>query len=313
MNWFQENRWLGTFLIGSGVAALAALFFVWMEKGAADDAAAQFATAAAEQNRLQQLDPFPSEPNYRKLKGHIENYAASLEKLKEQLKSHALPPTPLAPNEFQSRLRQAMVSLGEKARANRVKLPDNFALGFEEFTTALPNTDAAPVLGQELAQAEMLALILIDARVDGISAFRRASAPPVGLAPATAAAAPARKPPGPNLTPGAPAAKLVEQQSIDVTFAASPSVTRRALNQIASAPQQFYIARVLRVRNEKDKGPSREQANAGGAAPAQPASAAPAAPGAAKPAGNTALNFIVGNEHLETSARIEMVRFNFPP
>lgn len=293
MNWFQQNRWLGTFLIVFGLGTLLAIFFLFSAKGGAEDAAARFSEAAAERGRLERLDPFPSEPNYRKMKVHLENYGAALEKLKEQLKVHVLPLTPLAPNEFQSRLRQAMLSTAEKARANRVKLPDNFALGFEEFTTALPNTAAAPVLGQELSQAELLMSILIEARVDGVTMFKRTEWP---QAPAATAA---KKP----VAPAATGPKFIERGIVDLTFAAAPSVTRRVLNQIASSPQQFYIVRTLHVRNEKDKGPPREQ---GAGATGTVATTAPA-----KAPSNTALSFIVGNEHIETSARVEMVRFTF--
>ena len=83
----------------------------------------------------------------------------------------------MAPNEFQSHLREAMTATAEKARANRVKLPENFQLGFDEFTTALPNTEVAPLLGQELAQVELLVDFLIDARVDALTAFKRMPLP----------------------------------------------------------------------------------------------------------------------------------------
>jgi hypothetical protein len=58
------------------------------------------------------------------------------------------------------------------------------------------------------------------------------------------------------------------------------------------------VIRTLHVRNEKEKGPARE-GNAAGA------------PAATPPPANAPLNFIVGNEHIQTSARIEMPRFNF--
>jgi hypothetical protein len=298
-NWFHENRWLGTFLIALGLSTLLAIWFLFNAKGNADEAAARFSESAAERSRLERLDPFPSEANFRKMKVHLENYAASLEKLKEQLKTHVLPAAPLAPNEFQTRLRQAMLATAEKARANKVKLPDNFALGFEEFTTALPNTAAAPVLGQELAQAELLMNILIEARVDTVTVFKRANSRPEPAAASTPT--PARKP-GAFVAAGS---NLVERASVDLTFAAAPSVMRRVLNQIASSPQQFYIVRTLYVRNEKAKGPPREQAAGAGPGAATPASTV------AKTPSNTALSFIVGNEHIETSARVEMVRFAF--
>lgn len=301
MNWFQQNRWLGTFLIVSGICILLAGYFLFSAKSSSDEALARFNEAAAERSRLERLDPFPSESNYRKMKVHLENYSAALDKVKEELKTHVLPAPPLAPNEFQSRLRQAMLTISEKAHANRVRLPDNFALGFDEFTAALPNTVAAPLLGQELAQVELIMNILIDARVDAVSALVRTPLPEErgGVPAAGASPAAGRKP----ASPAPVGSKMLERGVIDVTFASSPSAMRKVLNQVGSSHQQFYITRTLHVHDDKDKGPAREQTAQGGATPA------PATP--AKPTANAALNFIVGNEHLETSARIELIRFTF--
>jgi hypothetical protein len=315
MNWFQQNRWLGTFLIVFAVCTLGAIYFVYSAKSSADNALARFNEAAAERTRLERLDPFPTEANFKKMQVHLQNYNSSLDKLKEDLKTRVLPAPPLAPNEFQSRLRQSMVAVAEKARANKVKLPDNFALGFDEFTAALPNTAAAPLLGQELAQTELLLDILIDSRVDAVSALVRQplAAERTAVAPSPApGAAGARKAPA----PAAAGPIMVERGMMDVTFTSSPSAARKVLNQLGSSNQQFYITRTLYVRNEKDKGPPREQPGAVGAAsaatPAVPATAAnPAVPAPGKPAAGPALSFIVGNEHIETSARVELIRFNF--
>src|SRR5207245_9823957 len=96
----------------------------------------------------------------------------------------------LAPKQFQTCLRQAIVSTTEKARASRVKVPDNFHLGFDEFTTTLPSTAAAPLLGQELAQVELVLGFLIDAHVDGITAVKRVLASPLETRGALAAKKP---------------------------------------------------------------------------------------------------------------------------
>jgi hypothetical protein len=298
MNWFQQNRWLGTFLIVLGFGTLVSGFFLLHAKGSADEALARFNEAAAERTRLEALDPFPTEANFQKMKGHLQDYAASLDKLKEDLKTRVLPAPPMAPNEFQSHLRQAMLTVGEKARANRVKLPENFALGFDEFTAGLPSTAAAPLLGQELAQVELLLDTLIEARIDGVTALTRAPLAEERASAPTAAPG-ARKPAG----PAGAIPKMVERGVIDVTFASSPSAARKVLNQLGSSSRQFYIIRTLHVRNEKEKAPAREASPAPGATPAAGA--------AAVPGKNVALTFIVGNEHIETSARIELVRFNF--
>jgi len=173
MNWFRQNRWLGGFLIVFGVATLLSLVFVWRARRAFTEANAQFNTAAAERNRLERLDPFPSDANYEKMKFYLEDYSAAVDKMKEDLKIRMLPITPLAPNEFQSRLRQVTLTTIEKARANKVQLPRTFYMGFEEFASSLPSTAAAPLLGQELSQIALLMNILIDARVDNLTTLKR--------------------------------------------------------------------------------------------------------------------------------------------
>src|SRR2546430_3248521 len=293
MNWYRENRWLGNFLIAFGIALLIAVWFLFHAQSGFAEAATQSNAAATERNRLEHLTPFPNEENFRKTQEALDNYVASLNKLKEELRAQSVAVAPLAPNEFQSRLRQAIVNTTEKARTNRVKLPENFHLGFDEFTTALPTSDAnAASLGQELSQVELLLGILIDAKVDAIAALRRGPLPSETAAATTPAASTSAKKPA-NAGP-----PVIERAIVDLTFTASPSAMRKVLNQIASSDRQFFVVRTLYVRNEQVKGPSREQSNA-----------APSAPAATTPA--SAIKFIVGNEHVETTARIEMVRFSF--
>jgi len=93
--------------------------------------------------------------------------------------------------------------------------------------------------------------------------------------------------------------KWVERGIVDLTFMASPSVARKVLNQIASSNRQLYIIRTLHVRNEQEKGPRRESTEAD------------ASTAALTPTPSGAIKFIVGNEHIELSARIEMIRLTF--
>jgi len=289
MNWYRENRWLGNFLIAFAVTALLALWFLFRARSGFTEASAQFNEAATERNRLEHLNPFPNEGNFRKTRTALDDYSATLTKLKAELRAQVLPVEPIAPNEFQSRLRRAIVNTTEKARANRVKLPENFHLGFDEFRTTLPTTAAAPLLGQELAQVELLFGILIDARVDAIAAVKRTTPP----AEATAAPTPPPKKPS---APANAAPPVVERAIVDLTFTASPSAMRKVSNQIASAERQFFIVRTLYVRNQQLKGPAREQT---------------AATAGTTPPPTSAIKFIVGNEHVEITARIEIVRFAF--
>src|SRR5438105_742002 len=177
MKWFQQNRALGSLLLVSGVCILLGAALLYWRWSVWSDAKHTFDQAATERTRLQRVDPFPDNANYRKLQGYIEAYAAALDKFREQLKSEVVLELPLAPNEFQSRLRQATLAVQDRARTNNVKLPDKFQLGFDEFARTMPGTGVAPLLGQELSQIQILINILLDAKVDSVTAFRRQPLP----------------------------------------------------------------------------------------------------------------------------------------
>jgi hypothetical protein len=282
MNWFQQNRLLGMALIAFGICLLVAGSLFYSARSKWSDARQAFDKAAAERSRLERLDPFPNDANYQ-----------------------VVPAPPLAPNEFQSRLRQATIATLNRAHANNVKIPDKFELGFDEFTTTMPKTAVAPLLGQELSQIQMLVNILLDAKVDSVTAFYRAPLPEERGVTPTPTPKPTPVPRQKTAVRGAKSTKLAESVAIappallernvvDLTFKATPAAARKVLNDIVSSTGQFFIIRTLYVRNEKDKGPPREKTAEANPSPTE-----------------TGLNFIVGNEHIEVSARIEMVRFMF--
>ena len=297
MNWFRENPFWSAFIAIAGGAFLLAAGFLWWTKGSYEDAMAKYRESAAEQTRLESGNPYPSAANVGKMETYLDNYKAALDKLKAELKTRMLTEAPLAPNEFQTHLRQAIIRTSENARSNRVKLPANFFLGFDEFVSSLPSPEDAPALGQELSQVQLLLNTIIEARVDAITAFRRISRPGIATAAVPTPAATPR-------TPSKPSAKLIEERTVEFAISASPTAGRRVINQISAANDQFFIIRAIHVKNQKDKGPSRE--NAGLAATVPPPNPAGAAT-AATPAGP--LNFIVGNEHIDLSARVELVNF----
>src|SRR5262249_55939204 len=301
MKWFQQNRALGTLLLVSGICILLGAALLYWRWSVWSEAKQTFDQATAERNRLQSLDPFPNDANYRKLQGYLERYNAALDKFKEDLKSEVAPALPLAPNEFQSRLRQATLAALDRARTNNVKLPDKFQLGFDEFARTMPDTAVAPLLGQELSQVQMLISVVLDAKVDSITSFHRRPLPEERGASPTPAPAPGRRVVATTKPGSTPTPKLIERNVVEITFKAAPGAARKVVNEITSSAGQFFIIRTLYVHNENDKGPPRERIGAPTPIPSPQAS--PGQQGAG------ALNFIVGNEHIEVSATIEMLRF----
>jgi hypothetical protein len=145
--------------------------------------------------------------------------------------------------------------------------------------------------------------ILLDSKIDSVTSFHRAPLTEEGKGSPTPSPAPGRS--LVTAKPGStPAPTLIERNVVDVTFKAAPGAARRALNEIAASSGQFFIIRTLYVHNEKDKGPPRERGAS--RTPAPSIQVSPGQPGAV-----SALNFIVGNEHIEVSATIEMLRFMF--
>ncbi len=256
MNWFQQNKFLGSFLAALALAIILSLVFLLHEKGAAEEAQARLDSTVNELSRLRRSRPFPSEENLGKTKAQTDSYRSSLLALENEMKTRMFPRLPLQPNEFQAQLRAATSDVAEHAQAARVRLPDNFHLGFDEYATSLPNSEAAPSLGRELRAIEWLANTLVEAHVDSINSLTRTPLTEENAA-ATPTPTPARARPGPPPKAAPDAARVVDWATIDLAFSGSPAAVRRAINQIATAREQFYVLRTLRIKNQVDKGPPR--------------------------------------------------------
>lgn len=285
-----------------GIAFSGGTWLLLAAKGDWAGAVAEFKEVVRELNRLEGLVPYPNGENLRSFKTEVRDYSDSLARLKGELKIHVLPIEPIQPNEFQNRLRLALTGVTEKARATKVRLPEHFYLGFDEFAAGLPNALAAPLLAQELAQVESLLDILFEARVDGLTSFRRMpllQEQGTVLIPTSASSktGPIQKTAG----------NALERNLIEISFASTATAARKVLNQIV-ASKQFFVIRLLHVQNEKEKGPPREVTPDGsglhGAALSESVN-----PSESRP--NGPLNFIVGDEHIQVTARIEIVRFTF--
>nr|MBA3650599.1 hypothetical protein [Chthoniobacterales bacterium] len=142
---------------------------------------------------------------------------------------------------------------------------------------------------------------MIDAHVNGVLSLTRSPLPEERAAPSPAPAAPGRAPAKAKIPEGD--LKIADWTSVDLNFAGSSAAARRFFNQIAAAKEQVYVIRTLQVRNQADKGPKRS-------APGEQPAPAPRADGSK--AAEQGISFIVGTEHVNVAARIEILRFNFP-
>ncbi len=297
MNWIKENKFLAGFL-GAMVAGLAVFGFLlyssWSHYSEVTD---NYRRQSAELSRLQKLAPFPNEENLKKLRQQKDAYVLAIVGLQKNLSSMEYPLEPLEPAAYQDILRKTVSAVVEKANKNGVKLPDKFYGGLEVYQTAPPkDAAAATALGRELKAIELVVNTLLDCKIDAITSITRTPLPEEGGAKTTGpAAAGGKAGPGP----------LVKKHSFTIGFTADQSSLRRALNEISSAREQFLIVRMLRIKNENEKGPSRGGDASGGL----PGSLPVASGTGSEP---NALKFVVGTEKLNALAVIDIVDFEPP-
>jgi hypothetical protein len=119
---------------------------------------------------------------------------------------------------------------------------------------------------------------------------------------------------------------LASKSPFEVSFVCTQAAFRAAFNRIVSSKEQFYIPRLVEIRNEKDKGPLKADPSSGSvASPAEaPAASSPelavnAQPGAQLPpqvvggVAQSELRYLVGEEKLEVKLSLELVDFAEAP
>ena len=100
----MRNRFWTVFGAIGGGALLAALVLLWWTHSNFSDAETAFRASVLEQRQLESGNPYPSDANVRKMRAHLADYRASLDKLRAELGTHVLAEPQLQSNEFQSRL-----------------------------------------------------------------------------------------------------------------------------------------------------------------------------------------------------------------
>jgi hypothetical protein len=332
MNWIRENKFLTGFLAVMIVALAALGYLLWSGYSAYDEVSTKFDAQAKEYNRLRTLQPYPNGVNLAKFDEQKKQIVAAVEALRTELASLAIPLEPMEPQEFQNKLNAAVLAIREKAAKSNppIHLPsEKFYLGLDEYQTTLPRDKAAAAaLWRQLRAIEIVMNQLLDAKVQDITSLKRPKL--------AEESSPSAAPPPKGARGAQPAtAPLVTKQPIELAFVAEQPSVPRLLNGLTSTKKQFFIIRLLQIRNQAEKGPPRAGATPEGtpapeAAPAAPATepaapgappAAPAAPAEAAPpaapatvpapaaVGEPRSKYVLGTEKVIVTMRVEIVDF----
>ena len=319
MNWVKENKFLTGYIIVMVIGLGVLGFEVLSAGGAYDDVQATYQKQAAEYDRLRKLAPFPSRSNlqqYEVLKKDAANvitaFQVDLSKKKILLDPHLLP---LSPERFQDLLKERVTDVRKKAADANVKLPEKFFLGFDKYETTPPTLEAAEPLGRELEAINWIVNQYIESGVQEIESLTRSDLPEErGTTTPRGEGRESRGGPGGRGRPGgggggggnraggagaggsAARQELVDYYPFDIATICKQQRLQPLLNVItgAKAPQ-FYVIRQIRIRNQDEKAPPK---------------ATPSPDPNIKSTGPT--TFILGEQSIEATLRIEIVDFNAP-
>ncbi|GAB4171299.1 MAG: hypothetical protein Fur0032_10460 [Terrimicrobiaceae bacterium] len=316
MNWLKENPFL------SGVIAVAAVGLLGLGllvNGAMSNSAAvsdAYLQAVQKLQTLQNRSPFPDEANLAKATELRDAYRNRLDALKKQLGALQIPVNPnVTPQQFQDDLRVAVNEIVSRAEAAKVKLPDNFYLGFDSYRDSLPQPAAAPVLARQLDFISGVVGGLIGTNVENpgvrsIDSLDRPRLPEENPQAATPAAAPT---PGRPAKPGTPAPAAGPLKiPFSLGFTAEQGKLRIAFNNLLNS-ESFVIVRSLTIHNSNLEGPlvATEQLN-GASTAAGAADIFNLSSLSPDSTDKASLNVILGREVVKVNALIEMVDFQFP-
>ena len=293
MNWIKQNKFLSGFIavMVIGVGALGYLLFT--AKSRYDEGRSEYESKVQELARLEGLKPYPEAENLKQFEEQKKEHAAAIAALHKNLAAAQIPIEPLTREAFQDKLREAVTRITTKAKDSGVGLPAMFYLGMEKYQTEPPLPEAAPALGRQLKALEFVLTKMIDDGVTSVSKFDRESLPEEeGKGKKDKSNEPAK--------PGQPgrfekSGKLVAYRGIEIEFTADQSRFRSLLNGIVTEKSQFFVPRLVVVKNEKDAAPPRVQ------------------PGAAVKADgvkeNTDSKYTFGLEKVNVSLVLDMVDF----
>ena len=291
MNWFKENPILGA-MLAIVLAGAGAMTYLAIDAKLQYDAAVEnYNTQVKNVEGIKKKSPYPSEAILKAAQKQTKEYKESLEAFRLGLSKMEAPLESITPQEFQDNLRNAVNTIRAKAQEKKVRLPEKFYLGFEDFQSQLPAPEAAPTLNREFKTIQKLVNQLVEWKVDSIDLLDRkqpASQPTPTPTPAGNKKAPEPAPVGPK----------IGVSNLSLTFTSSLEKCRYALNEIPKSTE-FLIIRNLTIENTKPTPPSRmgkaDQEN-------------PEQPQAAKDSPKT-IQVVLGQESVKSSLSIEILDF----
>ncbi len=291
-------------------------YLLWSAKSRYEDVSGQYQEQADLYGRLNSSPIYPSQKNLQLIEAQRKEHQEAVATIQKNLSTNEIPVEPITELQFQDRLRESVNRLTAAMTAKEMKFDEKFYMGFAQYQSQPPRPEAAPALGRQLKAIEQVMNFLVTNNARVLTKLERTPLPEESDDYKAPESGDKRS------------KELIARHPFEIGFTADHASFHSVLNAIVSSKTQFYIPRLIDVKNEKDKGPVRgETALTPDVAPPPPPSGtgsppptAPAPPGAgarlpgAPPVAPGAaplpqISFIVGDEKVDVGMRIEIVDF----
>ena len=282
MNWLKQNKLLAGIAATGVVVAAVLLWLAFAAMGAANKAVASYKSNTNEANRLAGGALLPTPQNLEKQQKLAAELKKETDGLRDALaKRHGAAEGSEAAT-YGQRVQKRFQELRTQWDASGMTVPENFFLGLERYRQQIA-APAAAVKDLDY-KLEAIAYVMESAIKSGVSSIDKLTRGGVIGEEGTEAK-----------DTGAP----VRRYSLEIQCTGSEAAIQAFVNAIAASPKYFLAIRAIRLQNETQMGPKREDVrrevkpsatgSAGGAADlfAGLAAAAPAAPAPAPAAALT--------------------------
>ena len=336
MNWLQENKPVAAILglMIAGAAGLGAwLYLSWSAYSESMD---QWSASDSQLATLRSKAIEPTEQNVGTMDKLVTEYADKVNLLRTALLSPKVqqPIKAMSETEFQTKLKERATNMKKLARSAGMKeLPEDFALGFDEYAAKIPRSaDVAAELNVQLDVMDKLLTTLVESGITSLDSLERTklaneTAPlppkpaPVVTKKTSTKGGKAKKP---VITEQAAAEPVLDRYPVKIQFTCDQGPFQNVINTLGNPTKMphFLVVRLLRVDNERLDGPRRDEVNrprtpaTPEAAPA-PVDAAATEPGnapvvqslAPPPPAPADAFAIMGNELLKVQLEVDYIRF----
>lgn len=252
MSWIKENLF-GAALGGITAVAAGGLLY-WGLRGSSrvESATERFQSAADEVTSLARAPLYPSDENHDGKSKALSDYRGSLDAL--QKKFLTFRPEKIAdipPAEFGSKVLDTVGKAKKALDEAAVKYPENFALGFEQYTGKPAEQGATGILTYQLEATGDLVAMLAAARPSAVLNVHRPALPEETRG---------------KWQPGE--SEVARSLPLELVFRGSEKSARGFLNSLVNSESHFFVVRSMRVMNQVKKGPTAEDAKFEAAKPA---------------------------------------------